>query len=430
MVRRVAVLAFLGVALIAVPQAAAATTIGESYAGSGGVACHYGGTEIQTASDGNSYAAPYDGVITSWSNQGYFWPTITFKVARLGSGASYTVVASDGPRTVAGFSQKENYPVRIPVRQGDVIGGHIPISDYYCVYGGGTNAYGEDDADTLPGGTGSFDAINGGRIPVEATIEHDRDGDGYGDETQDACPTNASTHDACPLPTVLGQTFTPINSSCISTSIPVLPADVRYSAPADGVITSWSHQASSAVDGTIKFKVLRPLGGDDYLAIGDSEPRTTTAGALSSFPTRIPVRQGDRIGLRSDGVGCASNVSALGSSMSLVDDVAPGTSATFNASNRRVDVSAVLEADDDGDGFGDTSQDLCPTDATTQGVCPIIQPLPPPPEKSAECLAAEKKLDKARAKLKKLKKNDAKAKKLDSAAEKVKKAKKAVKKAC
>jgi hypothetical protein len=35
---------------------------------------------------------------------------------------------------------------------------------------------------------------------VSGTIEADSDGDGYGDETQDLCPTNASTHGACPAP--------------------------------------------------------------------------------------------------------------------------------------------------------------------------------------------------------------------------------------
>jgi len=36
----------------------------------------------------------------------------------------------------------------------------------------------------------------------------------------------------------------------------------------------------------------------------------------------------------------------------------------------RLDVSAQLEPDDDGDGFGDETQDQCPTSASTQGPCP------------------------------------------------------------
>jgi hypothetical protein len=40
--------------------------------------------------------------------------------------------------------------------------------------------------------------INADEVPISATIEGDADRDGYGDETQDQCPTLASTHDPCP----------------------------------------------------------------------------------------------------------------------------------------------------------------------------------------------------------------------------------------
>jgi hypothetical protein len=42
---------------------------------------------------------------------------------------------------------------------------------------------------------------------VQATIEPDADGDGYGDETQDQCPTQASTQGPCDnTPPVVGST--------------------------------------------------------------------------------------------------------------------------------------------------------------------------------------------------------------------------------
>jgi hypothetical protein len=46
-------------------------------------------------------------------------------------------------------------------------------------------------------GTGS---CNNNIILESGTIEADADHDGYGDETQDACPTNGATHSTCPLP--------------------------------------------------------------------------------------------------------------------------------------------------------------------------------------------------------------------------------------
>ena len=38
-------------------------------------------------------------------------------------------------------------------------------------------------------------------ILVQGTVETDADHDGYGDDTQDQCPTDASTHGPCPTTT-------------------------------------------------------------------------------------------------------------------------------------------------------------------------------------------------------------------------------------
>ena len=57
-------------------------------------------------------------------------------------------------------------------------------------------------------------------------------------------------------------------------------------------------------------------------------------------------------------------------------DTQPGQSNTYTpfASGSIYPVSARLEADADNDGFGDESQDQCPTDARTQGACPSQGP--------------------------------------------------------
>lgn len=59
-----------------------------------------------------------------------------------------------------------------------------------------------------------------------------------------------------------------------------------------------------------------------------------------------------------------------------------------------VNVSAVLEADTDGDGFGDETQDQCPTDPSTQGPCPT--PASQPTGERAAALAKCKKKHTAR----------------------------------
>ena len=425
MVRRAAVLACLGLMFVAAPQAEAASTIGQLRGPtSGGLYCEYGGTRIQTASPGNFYEAPYDGVVTSWTTENS-WPT-TFKVARLGSGSSYTVLASDGPRTGASSVSPVTHPVRFPVRQGDTIGVNIPYANYLCDFGLEGEIRGFDDANPGPGESGFFDEVSGGRVYVQARVERDRDGDGYGDDTQDACPSNPAAQGACPLPTTLGQTFTPEPTLCDnSTWVVTGSPGVVHAAPADGVITSWSHQAPATVGGTVEFEVLRPTGGNTYLSVGEDGPRAPTAGTLNTWNARIPIRQGDKIGLTAPGAACRSS-SADWSLGNFGSDLDPGASgATSGSSSRMLDVSAVLEADADNDGYGDTSQDLCPTDATTQGQCRTVQP----PD-NGKCDAARKKLKKAKANLKKLKKKDAPAKKIKSAKKKVKRAKNAVKDKC
>ncbi|HEY3192421.1 MAG TPA: calcium-binding protein, partial [Solirubrobacterales bacterium] len=42
--------------------------------------------------------------------------------------------------------------------------------------------------------------LSGSRILIAANVEPDSDRDGFGDETQDQCPTNATIQGACPQP--------------------------------------------------------------------------------------------------------------------------------------------------------------------------------------------------------------------------------------
>jgi hypothetical protein len=412
------------------PPAGASTTVGEDFDISG---CTGSGTpksylQVQTQSAGNAYEVPFDGVITSWSGTNGLWDHAGLRVVRLGTGTNFTVIGADAQKPDGAVNL-----VRIPVRQRDVLGLYFSGSQG-CI---GSNSAGagyvtrQTVADPPLGGTGSFDSVNdkpGFRMGVTAQIERDADGDGYGDETQDLCPTVASTQGPCPLPTVLGQTFAPAplgsgspgGNSYVVTSSP----GVVSAAPANGVVTSWSYLAGSDTDGSIKLKMMRPEGGSSYRPIGESAKQTPVANTMNTFPVRIPVQQGDRLGGWTDNIGIVSSVSPPNSLGTIVGDPAIGVSTTYPPTNRRLAISAALEADRDGDGYGDTSQDLCPTDATTQGACRTDPPV------DQACEKARKKLEKAKAKLKRLKQKDAAAKKVKAAKKKVKKVKVKVKKAC
>jgi hypothetical protein len=186
------------VAGLAIPaSASAATTIGETSVPSSG-ACSSEQTLIQTASTGTPYAAPFAGVITSWSHRAASFPgQIKFKVARPTGGVDFTIVGEDGPRTTTADTF-HTYPTRIPVQAGDVIGlALITESGCYTV-ASAEDKYRQRGDDPLPNTSVPFSFEGSGlRLDVSAQLEPDADNDGFGDETQDNCPalTNSGQQD-------------------------------------------------------------------------------------------------------------------------------------------------------------------------------------------------------------------------------------------
>jgi hypothetical protein len=187
--------AVAGALLIAAP-ASAAVRIGSDDALNtvgGGTCPGTPATIIQIGSPNGEYAMPFDGVLTSWTSGTDVWTSATFKAVRLGAGNSFTILAEDGPRSSNGIYN----PIRVPVLQGDVIG-LSAVNGCFSnrEHSGYTTAY---IGSQVGPGTHSYSAgVPGFKIPVTAQLERDADNDGFGDETQDGCPSDASTQGACP----------------------------------------------------------------------------------------------------------------------------------------------------------------------------------------------------------------------------------------
>jgi hypothetical protein len=157
-----------------------------------------------------------------------------------------------------------------------------------------------------------------------------------------------------------------------------------YAAPFDGVITSWSHQAN-ATPGTnqLKLKVLRSgVDPGTYIVVASSAAPVTTPDELNTYGVRIPVQDGDTIGLTTlaAGFGCRFD-GGVGDVVSADFDADPdpGDSIQTQADfpEERLNVSARLEPDADGDGFGDETQDGCPSEPLSQLPCPAVVPAAP-----------------------------------------------------
>lgn len=165
--------------------------------------------------------------------------------------------------------------------------------------------------------------------------------------------------------TSVGSTAAPATQNttvCPNGAACVLVGD-NLVAPVSGVITGW-HLKSGSVGGQVTLRVLHPAGGGRYTGAGTGEQQTITRGDpyVNDFPERLPVHAGDLLGLDN-----ASSALILSEGAGTVKALtpAPADGATVAPAGtepgaRRVLLSADIEPDADGDGFGDETQDQCP----------------------------------------------------------------------
>jgi RTX calcium-binding nonapeptide repeat (4 copies) len=189
----------------------------------------------------------------------------------------------------------------------------------------------------------------------------------------------------------LGQTGAP-NLSCGGQFYLIQSAteeDPLYAVPSGpyGVITSWSFQGYSPDPGIGRLFVWRPTAAPNRFIYVDSTGQETflLGGVVSTFATRLPVQVGDVLGM------LASQPCLLGGpGLQAGDEVSFFPSATEPPkgstqtttdllSGFRILIAANVEPDSDRDGFGDETQDQCPTAATTQGRCPAPGAAAAPP---------------------------------------------------
>jgi hypothetical protein len=69
----------------------------------------------------------------------------------------------------------------------------------------------------------------------------------------------------------------------------------NVTSPIDGTITSW--RVAYAQGGPFTLRVLEPQADGTYRAVASSAPRTPASVALESFPTSLPIKAGDTVGI-------------------------------------------------------------------------------------------------------------------------------------
>jgi hypothetical protein len=348
----------------------------------GGTTC----TLMQTALHGRQLTAPFDGVLVGWrvrtvSGKGVA-TQVHLRVLRPATGPQFMGAGTSPALSITPVDGIRTDSLRMPLQQNDAIGIDVTPDEAAGIIRTNSAAPFDYWAPALAdGSTGS----SNGPFPTNyewtfnADLERDADHDGFGDETQDSCPSEAAVH-AGPCQagsTQVGQWFDPV-SLCDQATFAVTAVDsgTSYTVPAAGVLTSWRAQAPAGPHADpMKFKVFHPTGTPhEHTVLAESALENLTGGGLASFPIRVPVQAGDLIGLYSHGNnGYCGELS--GDSLDTFDfvnvtDVPAGTTTTYSQGLQfRFDVAATLEKDADSDGFGDLTQDQCPFDATTHGPC-------------------------------------------------------------
>jgi len=159
-----------------------------------------------------------------------------------------------------------------------------------------------------------------------------------------------------------------------------------YVVPAGrSVIVTWSHRANSTAGRELGVRVWRATATvGSYTLVAGGPLHVLSPGGINTFRERIPVGEGDLLGLRvgAGGGAACEFTAAAGNSVSYgVAAIEPpyGSTGTLssNLASRRLNVTARLEADADADGFGDETQDACPGSAGASAGCPSGSPGPP-----------------------------------------------------
>jgi hypothetical protein len=166
-----------------------------------------------------------------------------------------------------------------------------------------------------------------------------------------------------------------------------------YVALSDGVLTRFSHQANG-VAGQVRAIVFADGStATQKTAVAKSAKMTVATNAVNTFAIQLPIKAGQRVGLGFTAGTIACAVTGYTGDATMVKaPFDPDTSSAFVAGGVlvgapgvpfRPNISAVLESDVDGDGWGDITQDGCPQSRKVTAACPDTKVTKKPRHKSA-----------------------------------------------
>jgi len=150
--------------------------------------------------------------------------------------------------------------------------------------------------------------------------------------------------------------------------------------PVDGILVSFTIRKAPPIAGDanspMHVRVIRP-SGSQWSGLGASSPEVvpSTAAGLETFPARLPIRTGDYLGVEANGSFGDLRIVETNPFIGQIAINSPPLPADGTPVNQggggslKVSLRGRVEADADGDGFGDETQDGCPVSAKAQEPC-------------------------------------------------------------
>jgi hypothetical protein len=156
-------------------------------------------------------------------------------------------------------------------------------------------------------------------------------------------------------------------------------------APVSGIITQWTVNANfeeikpeeEEIYGHLyrqTLNVYRPAGGKSYTLVAEAAGGALNFHGSTTYDARIPVNAGDLLGL-GGGISLVCETADPADKVGIsFKSLTAGSTAEFplEEPGLQLPVSAKIEPDVDGDGYGDETQDKCPQSAAYQTACRVV----------------------------------------------------------
>jgi hypothetical protein len=157
-------------------------------------------------------------------------------------------------------------------------------------------------------------------------------------------------------------------------------------APIGGVVVRYTIGKSGGAWSPIHLRVIRPLGDGIWSGLGASYPDVvpTVEKGTETFQARVPISVGDYVSVETSypeaqlplGIYLPDSLAFAFSTYQTT--LAPGGTEVSPAGDWpyvEIPLQARVETDVDGDGFGDETQDRCPSNGNTQAPCSANTPV-------------------------------------------------------